>query len=191
MNIKYFLLATAVCLASLSGCAIDMSKVEGDVSGPQKDWKASLEEMMPLLGHRNWIVIADMAYPLQSGEGIVTFYADQPYLEVLKTTVGMIDEYPHVFAHIYNDKELGFITEDMVKGIGQLKEGIKSAVGPEASSAPHEELISRLDEAGKLFTVVIIKTPLTVPYTTTFLELDCDYWDAARQKILDSKISGN
>ena len=189
MNVKNFLLATAICLATLSGCAIDMSN-NGETA-PKEDWKTSLEEMLPLLGHRNWIVIADMAYPLQSGEGIVTLYANEPYLDVLKTTVNMIDKAPHVFAHVYNDKELGFITEDMVKGIDDLKAGIKRALGPEASSAPHEELISRLDEAGKLFTVVIIKTPLTVPYTTTFLELDCDYWGPDQQKVLDAKISGN
>ncbi len=189
MNIKSFLLATAICAAAFSGCAVDLSKNNG--VAPEEDWKSRLEGMMPLLGHRNWIVIADMAYPLQSGEGIVTLYADEPYLDVLKTTVGIIDKAPHVFAHVYNDKELEYITEDMVKGIGDLKAGIKGTLGPEVSSAPHEELISRLDEAGKLFTVVIIKTPLTVPYTTTFLELDCDYWDADRQKVLNARIGGD
>lgn len=29
------------------------------------DWQSKLQEKLPLLGHRNWIVITDMAYPLQ------------------------------------------------------------------------------------------------------------------------------
>jgi len=29
--------------------------------------------------------------------------------------------------------------------------------------------------------VVIIKTPLTLPYTSTFFNLDCGYWDADRE----------
>ena len=188
-SFKSFLLMAVVGLVSFTSC--DNGGVTASGTGQEGDWKSKMEEMLPLLGHRNWIVIADMAYPLQSGEGIVTLYADQPYLDVLKTTVRMIDEAPHVFAHVYNDKEQEYITEDLVKGIDGLRSSIKEICGPEASSMMHEDLISRLDEAGKLFTVVIIKTPLTVPYTTTFLELDCDYWDAASQEKLDSRIKGN
>ena len=60
--------------------------------------------------------------------------------------------------------------------------------GPEAQSMMHEDLIKRLDEAGRLYNVVIIKTPLTVPYTTTFFELDCDYWGPELQGKLDAKM---
>ena len=80
------------------------------------------------------------------------------------------------------------ITEEMVPGIGELRSGIRSICGPEAKSVMHEELISRLDEAGKLFSVLIIKTPQTIPYTTTFFELDCAYWDSARQAALDALV---
>ena len=40
-----------------------------------KSWQDQLTEMMPYLGHRNWIVIADMAYPLQTNPGIKTIFA--------------------------------------------------------------------------------------------------------------------
>jgi len=182
MGFKELLASVALSLALVS-CGSPAASPKVDAG---EDWQSTLKDMLPLLGHRNWIVIADMAYPLQSGEGIVTLYADQPYLEVLRTTTDMIKEAPHVFAHVYNDKELDFLSEDMVKGIGELRSGIKEICGEDASSVMHEELISRLDEAGKLFTVVIIKTPLTVPYTTTFLELDCDYWTPSSQQVLDS-----
>ncbi|MDE3198919.1 MAG: hypothetical protein KGN84_21400 [Acidobacteriota bacterium] len=29
-----------------------------------QSWRATLEERLPLYGHRNWIVVADSAYPL-------------------------------------------------------------------------------------------------------------------------------
>ena len=185
MFLGKYLVVLAAGLAVFSGCSSKPS--DAQASAPSvDDWQSRFEEMLPLLGHRNWIVITDMAYPLQSGQGIVTVYADQPYLEVLKTVVGKIKEAPHVFAHVYNDKELEFITEDMVPGIGELRSGMRSICGPEAESVMHEQLISRLDDAGKLFTVLIIKTPQTVPYTTTFFELDCAYWDANRQSALDA-----
>ena len=166
-----------------TGCAQTPSGA-GSVS-----WQERLEEMLPLLGHRNWIVITDMAYPLQSGEGIVTLYADEPYTDVLAKTVGMVKKAPHVFAHLYRDKELEFISEDMVPGVDALKKKIKDICGPDAVSVMHEDLIKRLDEAGKLYTVVIIKTPLTVPYTTAFFELDCGYWGPDKQAVLDEKIN--
>lgn len=159
-------------------------------SSSQTDWQTRLEEMLPLLGHRNWIVITDMAYPLQSGQGLVTLYADQPYLEVLEKTLGLVNQAPHIFAHVYRDRELDYITDSMVPGIEDLKVKSRQTCGAEAKSLPHEDLIRKLDEAGKLFTVVIIKTPLTIPYTTTFLELDCAYWNASLQQALDSNLSG-
>ena len=115
-----------------------------------KSWQDQLTEMMPYLGHRNWIVIADMAYPLQSGSGITTLYADEPYLDVLEKVKGMIDKAPHVFAHIYRDKELSFISEKDMPGVDSLRAGMDRICGNEASSVVHEDLIARLDAAGRL-----------------------------------------
>ena len=42
----------------------------------------------------------------------------------------------------------------------------------------HEEIISELDEGSKLFNVLLLKTNMTIPYTSVFLQLDCGYWDA-------------
>ncbi len=173
------LLIFAIIMATLTSCTHSQS------------WKQTLEQKMPYLGHRNWIVITDMAYPLQSGKGITTVYADQPYLEVLKEVKKQVDSAPHVFAHVWRDREVEFITEDMVPGIDKLKESISEICGKEARSVDHETLIKRLDEAGKLYQVIIIKTPLTIPYTTTFFELDCAYWDANRQSQLDEKLKTN
>ena len=60
--------------------------------------------------------------------------------------------------------------------------------GNEASSVVHEDLIARLDASGRLYSVVIIKTPLTMAYTTTFFELDCAYWNGDQQKKLDEAM---
>jgi len=51
-------------------------------------WKAKLQNELPLLGHRNWIVVVDSAYPLQTAPGIETICADQNQLEVVKDVLG-------------------------------------------------------------------------------------------------------
>ncbi len=152
-------------------------------------WEEKLSKQIPYLGHRNWIVIADMAYPLQSGQGITTIYADESYADVLRKVKGMIDGAPHIFAHIYNDFELSFIKEEDAPGVNGIREAIRNICGDESTAIMHEKLISQLDEAGRLFNVVIIKTPLTIPYTTTFFELDCAYWGADKQARLDEAVA--
>ena len=152
-------------------------------------WNLQLYHMMPNLGHRNWIVITDMAYPWQSGSGITTLFAEEPYPAVLKEVKQMIDDSPHVFAHVYRDKELSYLTDEDVEGISSLRAKMDSICGNDVQSVPHEQLIARLDEAGRLYKVVIIKTPLTMPYTTTFFQLDCAYWNGAQQQKLDQKMS--
>ena len=47
----------------------------------------------------------------------------------------------------------------------------------------HEQIISRLDKSASLFRIVILKSTLTIPYTSIFFELKCGYWseDAERR----------
>ena len=179
-KLLFLVLATILTLHSCS--------MKETAQPEEKNWEEILQQKLPYLGHRNWIVIADMAYPLQSSEGILTLWANEPYESVLGKVNAMINEAPHVFAHVYYDKELSFIPEEDAPGITALRRQIEVICGKEAKSIPHEELISRLDEAGKLFSVVLIKTPTLIPYTTTFFELDCNYWDATRASRLEERM---
>ena len=47
-----------------------------------------------------------------------------------------------------------------------------------------EQIIAKLDEAGKTFKILIIKTPLTIPYTSVFFQLGCGYWNPIAEKAL-------
>lgn len=81
----------------LSSCLQKDPVVTKQTSGSDY-WQTVLQEKLPLLGHRNWIVITDMAYPLQAKEGITTLYASEPYTEVLSTVKNMLDNSSHVYA---------------------------------------------------------------------------------------------
>jgi hypothetical protein len=45
------------------------------IASVKKGWERQLRESLPLYGHRNWIVVADAAYPAQSKHGIETVLA--------------------------------------------------------------------------------------------------------------------
>jgi hypothetical protein len=42
----------------------------------------------------------------------------------------------------------------------------------------HEQIIAKVDQSGEVFRIFVIKTKMTIPYTSVFFELDCGYWNA-------------
>jgi hypothetical protein len=141
------------------------------------EWKKELEQQLPLLGHRNWVVVADSAYPLQTAPGIKTIHAGGDHLETLRTVLGLISQSAHVRPVVFIDSELDYVAESDAPGIGSLREQLKAMLAEtDAQKQPHEEIIRQLDEAGESFRIVIIKTDLALPYTSVFIRLDCGYW---------------
>lgn len=174
---KLLLLVSVPLIAACSG-----GQEQCRTRSEAPDWQTVLAEQMPLLGHRNWIVVTDMAYPLQTNPGITTLFADAPYADVIRKVSSLINDAPHVFAHIYQDSEQQKLSEELVPGWDAYKASVAEVLKAEdVEYVPHEELIRRLDEVSSLCRVVIIKTPLTLPYTSTFFNLDCGYWDANRE----------
>jgi hypothetical protein len=147
-------------------------------------------ERIPLYGHRNWIVIADSAYPAQSGAGIETVVSHADQLDVVQTVLKALGQSKHVRPIVYTDAELKYVSEKDAPGITAYREQLSRVLGDRAVTViPHEQIISRLDEAGKLFRVLIIKTDLAVPYTSVFLQLDCGYWSADAERRLREAMS--
>lgn len=171
--------------------AIIMSSCIKTSNGPtQVTWKETLSDMMPLLGHRNWIVMTDMAYPLQTAEGITTLYAPQPFGEVVAFVTDQIKEAKHLSATVYQDSEMRDMTNELSPGFEAYRDSMAETLkGTEVVFMPHEQLIQKLDSASKLFKVVIIKTSLTIPYSSVFFEFGCGYWDDSREQKLRESMN--
>jgi len=145
-------------------------------------WTARLKQLLPLYGHRNWIVIADSAYPSQSAPGIETIYTGQGQIEVLKTVLEQIDSACHVQPIIMLDAELDSVAEADSPGADAYRADLKNLMkGQNPNVMPHEDIIAKLDEASKMFNILLLKTDLTIPYTSVFLQLDCGYWNAEKE----------
>jgi hypothetical protein len=154
------------------------------------DWKQQLKSLLPLFGHRNWIVVADSAYPAQSRPGIETIVSGAGQIEVARRVLDAIAGSKHVRANIYLDQELQFVSEADAPGISRyrkhLSEMIKSA---QTTTLSHEQIITKLDQSAQTFRVLIIKTEMTVPYTSIFFELDCAYWSANAERRLRASMA--
>lgn len=154
------------------------------------NWRQELENRIPLYGHRNWIVVADSAYPAQARAGIETIVSDADQVEVVQAVLAALAASKHVKPIVYTDQELKFVEEKDAPGIEAYRQHLAELLrGREIKSLPHEQIISKLDQAGQTFRVLIIKTSLTVPYTSVFLELDCAYWNADAEARLRARLA--
>jgi hypothetical protein len=123
------------------------------------DWERELHTLLPLYGHRNWIV---------SGSG---------QIEVTRKVLDVINASRHVRANVYIDKELEHVSEADAPGVARYRKQLDELLAG-ANKIPmlHEQIIAKLDQVSQVFRVLIVKTDLTIPYTTVFFELGCAYW---------------
>ncbi|MGD0787875.1 MAG: RbsD/FucU domain-containing protein [Terracidiphilus sp.] len=149
------------------------------------DWERHFRALLPLFGHRNWIVVADSAYPAQSKPGIETIFAGQAHIHVVQRVLEAITACDHIRANVFVDKELAFVAENDAPGISEFRQQLNTALyGKRVNRIPHEQIIQKLDQSAQVFRILIVKTDMTIPYTSVFFELDCGYWNAEAEERL-------
>lgn len=155
----------------------------------QSNWQSRVTQDMPLLGHRNWILIVDSAYPLQSSPGIESIETNASHLDVVHYVLGAINSSSHVRPLIYMDAELPFVPDDDAPGASAYRTQIHNALaGYTIESMPHDRVISQIDETSKEFHVLVLKTTMTIPYSSVFVRLDCKYWSADAEKRMRARM---
>jgi L-fucose mutarotase/ribose pyranase (RbsD/FucU family) len=153
------------------------SKVVADAK-ETANWKTDLQAKLKLYGHRNWIVIADGAYPQQSNPAIETVTIDASQLDAVKYVSELVAKATHVDANIFVDKEMTFVAEENARGITAYRNNLNEILKDKpVKTMLHEDIIRELDASAKLFNVLIIKTDLAIPYTSVFFQLECGYWN--------------
>ncbi len=153
-------------------------------------WREKVAEAMPLLGHRNWILIVDSAYPLQSSPGIETIDTGALQLEVVRHVLSTIDRSIHVRPDILMDAELPFVPEQDAPGVAAYRAEIADLLRSyPIESLPHDRIIATIEEASRHFNVLVLKTNMAIPYTSVFIRLDCKYWSADAEKRLRQRMA--
>ncbi len=156
------------------------------------DWNQRLAEAMPLLGHRNWILVVDSAYPLQISPGVETIETNASQIEVVRAVMAAIDHSIQVRPVIFMDSELPFISDTDAPGASAYREQVSELLrGYPIESLRHEKIISTIDDAGKAFHVLVLKTKMTIPYTSVFIRLDCKYWSADQERSLRVRMKSH
>ncbi len=154
------------------------------------NWRAKVAETMPLLGHRNWILVVDSAYPLQASPGVETIETGSSQSEVVRFLLAVINRSIHVRPLIYMDAELPFVPDEDAPGASAYRYEIKQILRDwPIEQVPHEQGIANIDETSKQFHVLVLKTNMAIPYTSVFIRLDCKYWSADAEKRMRKKMT--
>lgn len=177
-KIIFLLFASGITLLS---CKQQQTKgVVKSMNG--KSWQQKLDAELPLLGHRNWILIVDKAFPALNAPGMEVIYADDNLLSVLKYTLNKIDSSSHVRPIIYIDKEIQFITPQFEKGINAFRDSFKNIVNNQPlHPVLHDSVFTKIQKTSELFKVLVIKTNGTLAYSSVFLQFDCAYWNSEQE----------
>lgn len=176
-----------------SGCIAKKNK-EGKDNNESKiaSWEQQIAEKLPLLGHRNWILVVDKAFPMPASSDVILIDSKQLTLEAVKKVLLQINKEPHVKAVVYTDLELAYLKESWAPGVNSFKSGLQAILGNAQSiSIPHAGVLAQLDQSSQKFKTVVIKTEGLIPYSSVFIQLDCKYWSATKEDALRNAIKTN
>jgi L-fucose mutarotase/ribose pyranase (RbsD/FucU family) len=149
------------------------------------NWKDILQQRLLLYGHRNWIVIADSAYPAQTSSGVETIVSGANQLDVVQQVLDSISSSKHVRPIVHVDKELQFVDDRDAPGVSVYRQQLSALLrGRTQQPMLHDQIIAKLGQVSRNFRVLIIKTNMTIPYTTVFLELRASYWSDDNERKL-------
>lgn len=163
-----------------------------ETAGPVS-WEAKLLTELPAMGHRNWLVVADSAFPAQISPGMEVIVSNEDHFAVLEKVLEAVGRSKHIRPRVYLDKELDYVSEELAPGIEACRKRLTEMLSRYGTKPIlHEELIARMDQVAKTFRILMIKTNLALPYTSVFMELDCGYWSPEaeakmREKMKESK----
>lgn len=176
-------------IALLAAVALGFFSFAAPISAQTVDLDYALAKNINLFGHRNWIVIADSAYPAQSCPGVETLHVGGEQLDALKKVLACLSQAKHVQPVIHLDAELKHLDNKLAPDIEDFRGKLTALLDKSrVEQIPHEQIIKKLDEAGKTFRVLILKTDAVLPYTSVFIQLDCGYWSPEKEAELRKRM---
>lgn len=154
-------------------------------------WRQAFHQALPRLGHRNWILIVDSAYPAQTAPGVRMLWTGAPMEAVLPEVLEAVKLAPHVRAQLFLDAELAQVDEADAPGAEACRQWLqRQLAGWPVQARPHGELLEEIDQQGRQYEVWVLKTSETIPYSSVFLKLECGYWDDTAEQRLRQRLAG-
>jgi L-fucose mutarotase/ribose pyranase (RbsD/FucU family) len=148
-----------------------------------------VDRQVAQLGYRNWIIIAEASFPAHNHPGFRQVSADVEVPEAVDYVLTTLEQTEHVRPGVYLPREQRSVENDFAPGIEELRKKIRASLhGHETTELEQQSLITLLEDAGKSFDVLVIRTQTALPYSSVFLELKPGYWDADSESRLREQM---
>jgi hypothetical protein len=155
----------------------------------EKAWLGAVDRQVGQLGYRNWIVIAEASFPAHSRPGVRQISAPVEVPEALDYVLQSLEKTENVRPQLYLTRELRSMENDFAPGIDALRNRLKGALhGHETTELDQQSLLTLLEDAGRSFDVLVIRTQTALPYSSVFVELRPGYWDDSSESRLRDRI---
>ncbi len=171
----------AACFFLLAGCA-----GSGDAPEP---WVGTLRHELQYLGARNWIVVAEAAFPIHSRRGLRVIQMDGDIPAIVDAVEQVIEEKHYVKPRLYVTTEIASVPYDYAPGVENYRKKLKEALhGRETVRLDNAMLMRMLKDSSRSYRVLVIKTRTALPYSSVFIELGSGYWDAESESALRDRM---
>lgn len=152
---------------------------------PSRPWKNTIRHELAYLGARNWVVVAEAAFPIQSRRGLRVIQIDADIPDLVDGIEQVIEEKHHVKPRIYVTSEIGNVAYDYAPGVKNYRKQLEVALhGRETLSLDNTMLMRMLNDTTKTYRVLVIKSRTALPYSSVFMELGSGYWDSESESAL-------
>ena len=154
---------------------------------PQKESSihATLRPEIRELGARNWVVIAEAAFPIQSRKGLEVLQLDADIPEIVEAVEQVIEETHHLKPRIYQTTEIGNVDYDYAPGVKNYRKELTTALyGRETFKLEHDILLDMMNNTSKTYRVILIKSRTALTYSTVFMEMGSGYWGVDSESAL-------
>lgn len=152
-------------------------------------WSGLLGPELHAMGYRNWVVIGDAAFPSHSRRGVRTLLVDGEIPEILRGVLASVESAQNVTPRIYLPRELRHVENNRAPGMDEYRSQLEKALaGHPTREMEYQSLSLLLEDSANTFSVLVLKTKTTLPYSSVFIELDSAYWDADSEKEMRDRM---
>ncbi len=187
------LLLVAACLTLLTGChLLPTFRPAASANAEQEQraaLRAELEPHLNVLGARNWIVVADPAYPILAGEGVDVLTVDASSTSTLREVLTALAEDGSLTPRLWLCSELEVVPEKRAPGIRRFRNRLKKLISRHLHYEVTDRIVAlQLAQAAQTYRILYIKTTTALPYSTVAIELDSGNWNSVAEAELRERM---
>ena len=139
-------LLIAIAGWTLAGPVPASAQVTRSMNPRSPGWR-EFAQVFGRLGDRNWIVIADAAWPLSSQPGYQMIQVGGDPAEALASVLMAVDAAPHLRPVVFMSEEVDRIPEDDAPGMDQYRKNLAKVLkNHPAKHMPHKAIVGHLDQ---------------------------------------------